>query len=336
MTQQLNLSRAQKAAVILVAMGKPSASRMLKFFKQEELKQLVEGARLMRTVPQAQLEKIVAEFEAEFAEGAGLLDSGDQMDTLLTESLSEEEMSALRAQDEGAVVQDVAPPIWPQLEALDPAQLASFLAAEHPQTIAMILSHLSPSASAKVVVLLQKPLRGDVVKRMLSLSPVSEAARVMVENQLRNRLLAESTGKDMSAGKARVANLLNELEKSELDEVMSDLAAAGSKDIDELRARLFSFEDIVLLDQKARVALFDGLATDQVTDALRGADASTVEAILSSLGARSRRMIESELAAGGDNVSSDDIMRARKSIAATAIRMAQDGAFELPQRQEAA
>lgn len=69
MTTPVTLTRAQKAAAILVAMGKPSASRLLKFFKQEELKALIEGARLLRTIPQSDLERIVAEFEAEFTEG---------------------------------------------------------------------------------------------------------------------------------------------------------------------------------------------------------------------------------------------------------------------------
>jgi flagellar motor switch protein FliG len=269
MTQQLTLSRPQKAAAILVAMGKPAASKLLKFFKQEELRTLVEGARQMRTIPQAELEKIVAEFEAEFAEGAGLLDSGDQIDTLLTESLSEEEMTALMASEEEVVVQDVAPPIWPELEKLDPARLAAIVGVEHPQTVALILSQIAPSAAAKVVVLLEKSLRGDVVKRMLSLAPVSHAAKAMVEGQLRARLAAETNTKDDSAGTKRVANLLNELDRGDLDEVMADLEEAGSTAIDKLRAQLFSFEDIVLLTQKARVSLFDGLPTDQVTNALR-------------------------------------------------------------------
>ena len=69
MSTAATMTRAQKAAAILVAMGKPSASRLLKFFKQEELKALIDGARLLRTIAQSDLEKIVAEFEAEFAEG---------------------------------------------------------------------------------------------------------------------------------------------------------------------------------------------------------------------------------------------------------------------------
>jgi flagellar motor switch protein FliG len=116
MTMLASLTRPQKAAAILVAMGKPSASRLLKFFKQEELKALIEGARLLRTIPQSDLERIVAEFEAEFTEGAGLLDSADRMDTILNESLSPEEMSAIMGDRKFEVAPEGPPPIWPELE----------------------------------------------------------------------------------------------------------------------------------------------------------------------------------------------------------------------------
>ena len=103
MSTALSLTRPQKAAAMLVAMGKPSASRLLKFFKQEELRALIDAAKMLRTIPQSELEKIVAEFEAEFTEGAGLLDSADKMETMLNESLSREEMNALMGVEKAAV-----------------------------------------------------------------------------------------------------------------------------------------------------------------------------------------------------------------------------------------
>ncbi|HEY4192737.1 MAG TPA: flagellar motor switch protein FliG [Mesorhizobium sp.] len=332
---QLVLTRAQKAAAILVAMGKPSASRLLKFFKQEELKALIEGARLLRTIPQSDLERIVTEFEAEFTEGAGLLDSADKMDTILNESLSPEEVSAIMAGKQPEAAQPGPPPIWPDLEKLEPARLGAFLAGEHAQTAAMVLSKLSPQAAASVLLTLDKPLRNTVIGRMVTLSAVPETATKIVENQLRMRVMGETSAKDNSAGQVRVASLLNEMDKSQLDEVMQDLEQSGTPDLAAIRARLFSFEDILLLTQKARVALFDGLSSEQVTLSLRGAPADMVEAVLSSIGARSRRMIESELGQAADGVAPADIVQARKTIATTAIRMAREGAFELPSTQTA-
>ncbi len=331
-----NLTRAQKAAAILVAMGKPSASRLLKFFKQEELKALIEGARLLQTIPQSDLEKIVAEFEGEFTEGAGQLDSADQMDDLLNETLSPEEMDALMGKNQPVAAADAPPPVWPELEKLEPGRIGAFLAEEHPQTSAMILSKLAPQTAANVLLTLDKPVRSEIIKRMITISTIPEAATKIVENQLRARVLTATSVKDTSAGQTRVASVLNEMDKTQLDEVMQDLQEAGTADLDSVRARLFSFEDILLLTQKARVSLFDGLNTELVTQCLHQAPAALTEAVLSSIGARSRRMIEAELGQGSDNIAMADIIKARKSVAATAIRMAREGTFELPSTQNAA
>ncbi|UVK47198.1 flagellar motor switch protein FliG [Mesorhizobium sp. AR07] len=336
MTTPVTLTRAQKAAAILVAMGKPSASRLLKFFKQEELKALIEGARLLRTIPQSDLERIVAEFEAEFTEGAGLLDSADRMDTILNESLSPEEMSAIMGDRKFEVAPEGPPPIWPELEKLEPARLGAFLAGEHPQTAAMVLSKLAPQTAAGVLLTLTKAARGEIIKRMVTMANVPDAAARIVENRLRSSVLTETSTKDTSAGQARVASVLNELDKPLLEEVMLDLEAAGTPDLDGVRARLFAFEDLPLLTQKARVLLFDGLSTELVTLALRGTPAGLAEAVLSAIGARSRRMIEAELGQGSDGVPLADITAARKTIVTTTIRLSREGAFELPSTQNAA
>jgi flagellar motor switch protein FliG len=330
------LTRAQKAAAILVAMGKPSASRLLKFFKQEELKALIEAARALSTIPQNDLESIVAEFEAEFTEGGGLLDSGDAMDTILNESLTPEEMSALMNKEPAPVQADGPPPVWPEVAKLDPERLAAFLRPEHAQTSALILSNLPSQASAEVLLKLDKPLRTEVIKRMMAITNMPAAAVRIVENQIRTRLLSDTTPKDNSAGQSRVANLLNEFDKSQLDEVMQDLAASGANGLEAVRAKLFAFEDVERLTQKSRVTLFDGLSTELVTLALRNASPALTEAVLSSIGARSRRMIESELSMGSDGIQSADILRARRTIATTAIRLAGEGAIELPVTEQAA
>ncbi|MBN9071605.1 MAG: flagellar motor switch protein FliG [Rhizobiales bacterium] len=329
------LTKPQKAAAILVAMGKPSASKLLKFFKQEELKALIEAARMLSTIPQNQLEAIVAEFEAEFTEGVGLLDSGDTMDTLLSEALSPEEVNALMASPESKQEETAKDqPVWPQVAKLPPERLSEFLNREHPQTAALILSNLPSQAAAEALLKLDKELRTDVIRRMMGITAIPEAAVHIAETQIRARLLADNAPKDNAAGQQRVANVLNELDKSRLDEVMQDLESSGAAGLDAVRARLFSFEDIGMLDQKARVKLFDGLSTELVTLALRNATATLAEAVLSSVSARSRRMIESELGMQADGIAAVDILRARRTIASTAIRLAGEGALQLPSTRQ--
>lgn len=336
MSLEGKLTKAQKAAAILVAMGKPSAGRLLHFFKHEELKSLIDAARMLRTIPQSELENIVAEFEEEFTEGAGLLDSGDQMDTILNESLSPEEISALMGWGKPSLMSDETRPIWPELAELEPARLGSLLETEHPQTIAMVFSNLESQPAANALLTFDKPMRGEVLKRMLSMTMVQPAAKQLVENQLRTRLLADAGGKDVSAGQSRVASLLNELDKSVLDELVLDLEASGAVGIEGVKARLFTFDDVGALDQKARVTLFDGLSTEMITLALRGAPRDLMDSVLSAVGARSRRMIESELSLESDAATPAEVAKARKRIAATAIGLAATGAMELPSMRSAA
>ena len=336
MNEEPELTSAQKAAAILVAIGKPAAGRLLKFFKQEELKTLIEGARKLKTIPQSELERIVAEFEDEFAQGAGLLDSADTMDTLLTENLSQDEMNAILGHEQAFAVTEEAPP-WEAIETIEPEDLAAFLSGEHPQTVAYVVSNLSSPIAAKILLMLPKEIRGEAVKRMLSLKPVSPAARRMIEAQLRAQFLTTAAaGKSSREGQTKVVGVLNELEKGDIDEIMGDLEASGANDLEAIRAQLFSFEDIIQLTQKARVALFDGVEADMVTMALRSADPVLTEAILSSIGARTRRMIESVLSQPSDMLSAIDITKARRAITSRAIQMANEGSIELPSMQDAA
>ncbi len=330
------LTRQQKAAAILVAMGKGSAAKLLRFFKPEELKSLMEAARSLSTIPQNELEKIVAEFEEEYAEGAGLLDSNEQMKGILSEAMSPDEINALMEESKAAPAGDEQTPIWPRLEALPAERLAALIAGEHPQTIAMILTNISSAAAAGAVGLLPKAVRGEAVKRMISIGTVPDRARAIVENQLRSRLEDKSASKDVSAGQVRVAGVLNELDKDLLEEIMEDVEAAGAPDLETLRSKLFSFEDIALLQQRARVSLFDTLPTDLVTLSLRGASPELTEAVLGALGARSRRMIEAELKDSTITPPADEVNKARKRIASTAIRLSSEGVIELPTMQNAA
>lgn len=329
------LTKAQKAAAILVAMGKPSAGKLLKFFKQEELKALIDAARLLQTISQGELERIVAEFENEFTEGAGLLDSSDQMDSLLSDTFSPDEVDLIMGRGKPGASVDAGPTIWSKLDTMEPARINQLLGEEHPQTIALVLTNMKPPVAAKVLLTFDKAARSGIVNRMLALNAIQPAARKLIEGQLQTRIAEQSKTKNIGAAQARVASLLNELDKSELDEVMADLEAGGQADVAALRARLFAFEDIIRLDQKSRVALFDGLSAEIVTLALRECDGELREAVLSAIGARARRMIESELSAPSD-VGSDAILNARKSIASTALRLSGQGIVELPSLDAAA
>ncbi|WP_339325268.1 FliG C-terminal domain-containing protein [Brucella melitensis] len=123
--------------------------------------------------------------------------------------------------------------------------------------------------------------------------------------------------------------MFNQLDRSEMEELMASLQDLNRDDLNRIKAKLFTFEDIERLSQRARLLLFDEVQTEQITTALREADPKLQELVLSSLSARGRRMVESELSAEQGNITSQNIAEARRIIARIAIDLSERGIITL-------
>lgn len=330
------LTAVQKAAAILVAVGRDRASRLIKYFKGDELRRLIDAAHEIDAIPQTQLDHVVEEFEAEFSQGSGLLDSAETIDSIISQAFTPEEFSQLLNPANDDEVSDETVPIWTIMEGRDVEEIAEFVETENELTCALILSKLSSRKSADIIAAFERERRKQVLKHMLSLGAPTVRACNMVERVLRDRFSSDDADGVSDEGRIRVANVLNELDRPNMEEVFDDLAnESDPNNIAAVKSLLFRFEDIVQLEQSARSIIFDGIEADAITTALRGAESDVSEAILGALGQRTRRMIESELAAEAP-VKADAIADARRAIASTAIKLASEGRITLPAAQEEA
>ena len=134
-----------------------------------------------------------------------------------------------------------------------------------------------------------------------------------------------------------MATLLNKMEKEQVEVILDGLKAVRPLEAAALRRMLFSFDDILKLEQKYRLILFDKVQTEQVMLALRGTEGELKETILASLGARARRMIEAELN-GAETDVTKEVGAARRSIAETALKLAANGEISIgePESDETA
>ena len=165
----------------MVAMGKSRASTLLKFFKSEELRVMIDAAHTLKSIPQPDLEELVKEFETEFTVGAGLMDSADAMDKILSEALSDEEMYALTGMSAEPVELEPEQSVWDLLPKVDIDELNNFFAGESPQLCAVVLSRLNSRTAASIVERLEPDLRKATVARLLSSKPVPENVIKTVE-----------------------------------------------------------------------------------------------------------------------------------------------------------
>ncbi|WP_395664874.1 flagellar motor switch protein FliG [Methylocella sp.] len=318
-----------RVAALLLAMGKPLASRLLKHFEVDELKLITRSVADLGVVPAPTLEMLIEDFAAQFARGVDVLGSPNEVEQLLDGVLPPEQIADVMSDVTGAS-NDA---LWERLSNVPEGVLSSYLAKEHPQTVALILSRVAPACAAKVMGLFPRDLRNEMMRRMLGVSPVSEGALRIVQAQLQEDLLSNVSRQSGAEHNIRVANIINKMERDQMEDVMQSLAASRPKAAETLRGLMFTFDDIVKLQAKARSILFDKIPTELVVLALKGTDAAFRDAILSSLATRARRIVDSELASGGPALQRD-VLKARRMIADTALELSNSGEIELSSSED--
>ena len=326
------LSQAEKAAAVLLAMGKQVAGRLLKYFTQHELQLIIASAQSLRVIPPDELAQLVAEFEDLFTEGAGLMDNAKAIESILEEGLTPDEVDSLLGRRTAFQAYETS--IWDRLGEAEPAFVAKFLLREHPQTIAYILSMMPSSFGAKVLLQLPDAQRADIMNRTVNLKDVSPKAAQIIENRVVS-LLAEIDAERNAAGSTKVAELMNELDKPQVDTLLTSLETISKESVDKVRPKIFLFDDLMRMPQQSRVMLLNDISADILTMALRGSSNDMREAVLASISPRQRRMIESDLQTGTAGINPREIAIARRAIAQEAIRLANSGQIQLKEAEKA-
>ncbi|ATU95905.1 flagellar motor switch protein FliG (plasmid) [Phyllobacterium zundukense] len=321
-----DLSGPEKVAALLVAIGRPSASRLLKHFNADDLRSLAGHARKLEPITPGDFEELVKQFENAFADGAPVSEAGIRFEGLLRETLSAEDASAVIENRRPELLTQES--VWDQLPRIPTDVLHSYLVAQHPQVTAYVISRLPSDIAAKLLIRFGSSERSAIIQRTLHIRKVEPAISTMLETILQR----EVTGKDNTSSEkshhGTIANIINQLDKSESDEVLAGLTDLGADDLAKIKAKLFTFEDIARISQRARLVLFDEIQTDVVTTALHGCEPQLQELILQSLSTRGRRMVETELSSQ-TNINSNAVTEARRAIARTAIVLADRGDLKL-------
>ncbi|TAL78652.1 MAG: flagellar motor switch protein FliG [Beijerinckiaceae bacterium] len=313
-----------KVAALLLAMGKPLASRLLKHFDQDELRQVTRSIADLGVVPMPMLEDMIEEFAGQFANGTGLMISANDAENLLSGILSSEEISDIMSDVTGNSNQS----IWQRLSGVSEALFAGYLLKEHPQTAAAILSKVTPACAAKVMAQLPRDLRNELMRRMVGIALISEPAMRALESTLQDDLLVNVSRNNRAVHNSRMADIINKMEREQMEDVLQSLAEVRPKAAETLRGLLFTFDDIIKLQPRARMILFDNVPTERVVLSLKGTEPSFRDAILSTLSTRARRMVEAELSSGGP-APHREVVKARRAIAELALEMSERGEIEL-------
>lgn len=321
----------EKVAILLLALGERLGTQLLQKFDASEIKAIMNSAASIGRVDKQDLDVIVDDFAAHFARALGIGTDFDDVKNLVERAFSPGELSKML----GSQIMHTGEPAWKKFENGMENALVPYLLDEHPQTIAFILSKLDSEFAARCLSILPGDFRVTVAKRLLKVQPVEKAVESLVEAVIELDLLAKSDIGLENESRGRLAAMLNKIDREKSGEIIAGVAAWKPEEAAKLKRLIFSFEDIGKLSQEARLAVFDKLQHDQIVLALRGMDAALKEVALSSLGARARRMVETELT-NDKGVRTKEGDAARSAIVAQILAMAQRGDIELPAEDQAA
>jgi len=332
----VELSSTQKAATILLVMGKERAAKVIAQCDADEIRSLMAASNTLKHIEEEQLEALVAEFEKACNSNSGMLETSGSLQDIIDEALTPEQKEALSVGPGAAEMALRSTSIWDLMDQISQDDLIEFLLTENQQISAFILSNLPSKKSAEIVGLLEPEIRQGILASMITSRTAIPEAVNMIEDVLKERFSRSIGVKADSGGSKRLAGMFNELDSDLSDNLFEELAeVVKPQNLQKVKSLMFRFEDIPTLDKTDIAKIVDEVDQETMTNALRDAQPLILDLILGSMGQRTRRMMESELSSP-TTIPPETIKAARKSVSSAVLGLASLGVITIPEADVAA
>ncbi|WP_078595584.1 flagellar motor switch protein FliG [Evansella clarkii] len=249
MAKRKQLSGAEKAAILLISMGPDVSAQVYKHLTEEEIEKLTLEIAGVRKVDSSAKEEILEQFHQlalaqEYISQGGIGYAKDVLEKALG---TEEAMEVINRLTSSLQVRP-----FDFARKADPGQILNFIQSEHPQTIALILSYLESEQSGQILSSLPQEVQADVAKRIAVMDSTSPEIISEVENILEKKLSATVTHDFTQAGGIEsVVEVLNKVDRSTERTILDSLEIQDPELAEEIKKRMFVFEDIVTLDNRS-------------------------------------------------------------------------------------
>jgi flagellar motor switch protein FliG len=289
------LNGRQKAAVLLISLGTEKAASVLKHLSEREVESLsAEVAALWRVRPEtsaAVMDEVAARIQERDAPGVGGPDyAREVLEHLLGAERAEEIVGAMTVKSESRPFEF--------LRRTPPEQVSAFLKDESPQTIALVVASVHTSLAARILGELPAELQAEVALRIATMKETNPDVIRDIEQGLRHKLANVVTQEFSTAGGVdALAEILNRAGRSTERNVVGAISDRDGGLAEEIRSRLFTFEDLVILEDRDLQLVLREVDQKELQLALRGVDQNVVEKILANMSQRGAEMLREDMAA---------------------------------------
>ena len=289
------LTGTQKSAVLLMTLGTERAAKVLREMSENEITEIMAEVAQLGDVPPDVVEGVLSEFDvtARARRHIALGGIGVARD-LLEASLGAEKSDEIF---ERLSVTFVSAP-FEFVRRIDPRMVLSFIRDEHPQTVALLIAHMSPDAAALVLSGLPEDTQRDVAVRVATMDRTSPDIIAVVENALEKRLSSFAQQSDLSSagGVQSLVEVLNRSDRATERLILEGLDDHATGLADEVRSRMFVFEDIITLDDRAVQQVLRRVDTKDLALALKGMRVEVREKVMSNLSSRAAQTLDEDIA----------------------------------------
>jgi flagellar motor switch protein FliG len=316
----------QDAAIFLMSLGEEEAAEVFKHLSPKEVQRLGETIARMRAVSKEKVDQVIEKFTHEAASQSLLVsDTDNYVRAVLKRALGDDKASLLIDRIlQGGDVSGIESLKW-----MDPLSVAELLRNEHPQILAAILVHLDFEQSAGVLKNFTERTRNEVMLRIATLEGIQPAALKDL-NEVLYKVLAggDKIRKSSLGGVKAAAEIINlmgtSLEASVIDSIRENDGDLAQKIMD----KMFTFEDLLKLDNKAVQLVLKEVSSDTLVIALKGASTELKEKILSNMSSRAAESLREDLETRGP-VRLSEVEAQQKDILKLVRRLSDEGQIML-------
>jgi flagellar motor switch protein FliG len=281
------LTGKQKAAILLISLGPEVSASVYKHLSEEEIEKLTLEISGVRKVEANKKDEIIEEFH-DIAMAQDFISQGGiaYAKQVLEKALGEEKATSIIQRLTSSL--QVRP--FDFARKADPGQILNFIQNEHPQTIALVLSYLEPVQSGQILSELPQELQADVARRIAVMDRTSPEIINEIE-QILERKLSSTVTQDytQTGGIEAVVEVLNGVDRSTEKTILDSLEIQDPELAEEIKKRMFIFEDIVTLDNRAIQRVIRDVENDDLMLSLKVASEEVREIVFKNM---SKRMVD--------------------------------------------
>ncbi|MCL2879405.1 MAG: flagellar motor switch protein FliG [Treponema sp.] len=283
----------QKAAIFLVTIGSEISAEIFKYLREDEIETLTFEIARLETIEPDQKDAILQEFQELMMANQFISTGGiDYARELLEKSLGSQKAIDIINRLTSSL--QVRP--FDFIRRTDPAHLLNFIQQEHPQTIALILAYLEPNKSSIILQNLPNEVQSDVARRIATMDRTSPEVLREVERVLEKKLSSLSSEDYTAAGGVEsIVEILNLVDRASEKQIIEALEDEDPELAEEIKKRMFVFEDIVMLDDRAIQKVMREVDSQELAKALKSVDTEVQDKIFRNMSKRAAGMLKEDM-----------------------------------------